>query len=167
MRKLTAKGALDSLRRRLAERIDRSAGPDACWPFSGCESLRYGAIGYRGKRIKSNRAVWFVTFGEIPKGLCVLHRCDNMRCCNPRHLFLGTDIENVQDRDTKGRGCRGERVNTSRLTRGIVCKVRALLRKKVPVTEICKMLQFKVSSTTIYHIKNGKTWKWFKSKEAV
>lgn len=52
----------------------------------------------------AHRVAWQLANGEIPDGLCVLHKCDNPKCCNPSHLFLGTHADNAHDRDNKKRG---------------------------------------------------------------
>lgn len=64
----------------------------------------YGCISYRGKPIAAHRASYLAFIGEIPKGKWVLHKCDNPKCINPNHLFLGTCKDNVIDMTKKGRG---------------------------------------------------------------
>lgn len=54
----------------------------------------------------AHRQTWVFTHGQIPHGLHVLHRCDNPPCCNPAHLFLGTNLDNIADRVRKGRSRR-------------------------------------------------------------
>ena len=61
---------------------------------------------FRGKQTGTHRVSWILTFGEIPDGLFVLHRCDNPPCLNPQHLFLGTHLENIADKISKGRQTR-------------------------------------------------------------
>lgn len=59
--------------------------------------------GNQAKFVRTHRVAWLLAFGEIPRGLHVLHRCDNTLCVNPDHLFLGSHLENMSDRERKGR----------------------------------------------------------------
>ena len=71
-------------------------------------------------------AAWGLRYGPISEGLCVLHRCDNPGCCNPNHLFVGTQRRNIEDRDSKGRQARGEKQHLAKLTWLDVCLIRLL-----------------------------------------
>lgn len=77
-----------------------------CWTWVGCRTERYGQIYVGGKGWRAHRFSWFMHFGEIPAGQCVLHRCDNTFCVNPAHLFLGTQLDNIRDKVAKGRSSR-------------------------------------------------------------
>lgn len=85
--------------------------PDQCWNWTGARQERgYGKYLFEGKVSKSSRVAWILTYGPVPDGLHVLHNCpegDNPRCCNPRHLWLGTHQHNMDDMVAKGRDNRG------------------------------------------------------------
>lgn len=86
---------------------------DACWEWQGGKTEDgYGKTGYKGKNELAHRLAWELTYGAIPKNMNVCHNCpdgDNPACCNPAHLFLGTQGDNVRDMFGKGRGNPGRR----------------------------------------------------------
>lgn len=90
-------------------RVDKSAGPEGCWPWTGCTQDGYGkGICMAGKRPTAHRVAFFLTYGTWPEP-CGLHSCDNPTCCNPSHVFPGTNVENTADRHRKGRDAKGDR----------------------------------------------------------
>lgn len=62
----------------------------------------YGICNYLGES-KAHRVAWKLIYGDIPESFNVLHKCDNPPCCNPYHLFLGTQLDNMRDCKAKGR----------------------------------------------------------------
>ena len=88
------------------ERVDRSAGPEGCWPWTGTRQPRgYGHF-YPAWRLNlyAHRVSWEIANGQaIPAGLQVLHACDNPACVNPAHLSVGTVSDNARDCVEKGR----------------------------------------------------------------
>ena len=77
---------------------------DGCWLWTATKTKGYGMIeGPNRVPMQAHRVAWRLTFGEIPPGLSVLHHCDVPLCVNPAHLWLGTQKENLQDAERKGR----------------------------------------------------------------
>ncbi len=72
---------------------------DDCWEWQAATDKNgYGRLGYKEKSGQgAHRVSWELVNGPIPDGLWVLHKCDNTKCCNPNHLYLGTHIDNVKD----------------------------------------------------------------------
>lgn len=133
--------------------------PDDCWWWLAYrDNDGYGKFGFRGKVWGAHRVAWVMTYGEIPKGLYVCHKCDEPSCCNPYHLFITDHAGNMEDMAAKGRK-RGERHGRSKLTESEVWEIRRLL-KETDLTqgEIGKM--FGMCQGTIGHIATGHTWDW-------
>jgi len=89
-------------------KVDKSAGPEGCWLWTGCKIHHgYGMLntgGKHGQNKLAHRISWELHHSEsVPEGIEVLHRCDNPSCVNPAHLFLGTQKDNVSDMIAKGR----------------------------------------------------------------
>ena len=79
-------------------------GPDDCWLWKqSTDRHGYGQTGHDGLHWSAHRLAWQLSNGPIPDGLFVLHHCDNPPCCNPAHLFLGTQADNMADMVSKGR----------------------------------------------------------------
>ena len=94
-----------------------------CWLWTASKSKKgYGALRVKGKNKIASRLSWEIHNGPIPEGLQVLHDCDNSKCVNPNHLFLGTNEDNHKDKLRKGRQAKGERsgprLHPERMRRG-------------------------------------------------
>lgn len=75
-----------------------------CWEWCGAKDRNgYGHIRIDGHLLSAHRLSWVLAYGDIPKGLQVLHKCDNRPCVRPAHLFLGTQRDNIVDMKKKGR----------------------------------------------------------------
>lgn len=146
---------------RFWSKVDRSGGPDACWPWTGDKGgWGYGRIMIDRHRHLAHRLSWEIANGPIPSALDCLHTCDNPICVNPAHLFLGTDADNVADKMAKGRhnGPYGESVGTAKLTAEQVAEIR---RRYLPrkVTHEHLATEFGVTKSCIGRIVQGKGWR--------
>lgn len=100
---------------------------NGCWLWQAAINKRgYGIVKIDGRSLLAHRASWEIHNGSIPDGLFLCHKCDVRDCVNPGHLFLGTNQDNVTDKENKGRGnqAKGERSPNSKLHRLQVMAIR-------------------------------------------
>lgn len=84
--------------------LRRSERRDECLVYTGgCDKDGYGKTWHDGKSIRAHVAAWIASNGPIPDGLLVLHHCDTPPCFRLEHLYLGTQLDNMQDRLKRGR----------------------------------------------------------------
>ena len=175
---------------RFWSKVDKTSNPNGCWEWIGHKNKHfgYGRFGFNNKRILVHRFSYLLHFGKITTDLKVLHKCDNSLCVNPSHLFLGTQLDNIKDRETKnrtakGKNCgvythpesratgrrngrytqpdktaRGEQHGKSKITKEQVL----FIRKINPKTTIEMKLfarKYNITYYTIYDIVHRRTWK--------
>lgn len=114
----------------------------------------YGVLHVDLKRWAAHRLSYTVHIGEITRGMLVCHTCDNPKCINPDHLFLGTDKENAMDKVMKHRQSCGEKVPQAKLTANDVIFIRNDNRKCAEIA-----LDYGVTSECINQAKKRITWK--------
>lgn len=140
---------------RFMAKVDRSG---CCWEWTAMMSTRgYGRIKINGRRVSAHRVSWTIHNGPIPEGLWVLHRCDNRRCVNPEHLFLGTHEENMRDMREKGRASSGEARYNAKLTESDVAEIRRLRAEGSRLRPLAE--RFGVTVQVVSSIALGRKWR--------
>lgn len=184
-----------SKRGRLLERFPSlyKVSESGCWEWTAnFVSAGYGRtyaakVDGRDRHILAHRLSYMIHFGRIEDKMCVMHKCDNPKCVNPKHLMIGTKGDNNKDRAAKGRSSRGDnhyskknpeklsrgdshysRTRPSALARGSshgqaklterdVIEIRRMKKTGRPVSEITS--RFAISRTNAYDILKRRTWK--------
>jgi|SRR5882672_9518475 len=143
-------------------RVDKSGGPDACWPWVKSRNEHgYGYTNWGSHATRAHRLAYTLTYGPVPKGLHVLHRCDNPPCVNPSHLFLGTHQDNMTDMKNKRRyhAMYGEQCPSHKLTEHEARLILELASQhKKTRRELAEM--FNVSKSTVASLLRRETWRW-------
>ena len=133
---------------------------DGCWNWTSAKHVKgYGLFKVNNRQIRAHRLSYEMHFGPIFEGILVLHECDNPGCVNPKHLFLGTNADNMADKVAKGRqahyGHRGDDHPTAKLTVAQVLAIRAASGTHREVSH-----EFGVSRKQIEDIRARRAWKY-------
>lgn len=136
-----------TIKERLAEnmKVSRISG---CWEWTGeTNEFGYGRMNVSGKKKVVHRIAYAEFVEEVPKEMFLCHKCDNPKCFNPFHLFVGNQKDNMEDMRRKGRA--GKKLTAD--------DVKKILRSSDIDAQLAR--DFKVNQATIHAIKNGHTWK--------
>lgn len=133
---------------------------NGCWICTSHKPTSYGYIRVNryGKLFALHRVSYEVFNGHIPEGFLIRHTCDNPRCIHPDHLILGTNADNVRDRDSRNRTALGEDHGKSKLKETDVRNIRKLAH--LSSRELGR--KYAVSHKAILSIRSGETWSWLK-----
>jgi len=136
-------------------------GINDCWEWLKSRSNKgYGRIFINSQPQEAHRISYEISNQLIPEKMWVLHKCDNRKCVNPNHLWLGTAKDNSDDMIAKGRDIhsRGERHPQVKLSGEDVKKIQSLYKNgNITQMELAKL--FKVKQVQISRIINKKTWR--------
>lgn len=127
---------------------------DGCWGWNGMTSPNgYGRMNKNNKKIGAHQVSWIIHHGNIPKGMNVLHRCNNAICTNYQHLYIGTQKQNIADAVRAGRA-RGFRTV---LNEAEVIEIKKLIKEGYSIKQLAA--KYKVNGTMISNIRRNKTWR--------
>ena len=125
--------------------------PEECWEWLASKPNSYGRFSIHRKPWKAHRVAWILTYGPIPEGLLCCHHCDNPGCCNPYHLFLGTNTDNMLDAIYKRR--RGKLLPED------VLEIRdSYADGELTIRELAA--KYGVRSRAIRKLLSGRIWSW-------
>ena len=136
-------------------RVDKHSHPGGCWLWTaGKDKWGYGDLRFKKKHVQAHRLAWKFLKGD-PGKLDCLHICHNPTCCNPDHLYLGTDLENTRDRVKLGR----QHIE-SKLTPDQVQEIRAKYwYENGRSNTVALATEYGVKAVTIVAIISGRSWK--------
>lgn len=127
-----------------------------CWEWRLSRYQGYGKTGFNGRPRQAHIVSYEAFVGPVPEGMQINHKCHNRACCNPQHLYAGTQKQNMKDMRLAGREPRlcGEMNGNSKLTAKDVCLVRASTDNARQLQE-----QLGVSLSLIRAIRKGLVWR--------
>ena len=146
----------NTLEKRFFDKVKKT---DSCWIWTGATytGLGYGQIWLNRKQKLAHRISYEIHKGPIPKGMCICHTCDNRKCVNPLHLFVGSKSDNVFDMMKKKRHAKGITKINHKLKDEDIPIIRKMRSEGKFYSEIAKI--FNVNYTTINLVCLGKTWR--------
>lgn len=139
-------------KKRFMSKTQRRGG---CWIWTDApDKDGYGKFQLAsGPTERAHRTAWRLFHGEIPPKMHCLHTCDTPACVNPKHLWLGTQADNIADMIAKGRRARPN----SAINEATASKIKARLRAGERPTQIARAMR--LTRTIVFSIKYGKTWR--------
>jgi len=142
---------------RFWSKVDKD-GPNGCWEWTSFINQEYGYFWINGKSQKAHRVSWEMHYGKRPGNSFVCHHCDNPKCVNPDHLFLGNPVSNAADMARKGRAYRpiGSKHNMAILNERKVSEIKMWLDLGYLQKHIAAA--YGVCKPTISHINTGRQW---------
>lgn len=143
---------------RFFQNINYPGNDTDCWLWNGyCNLAGYGIFNWN-RHIKSHRFIYECYYGPIPDGLFVCHKCDNPPCCNPDHLFLGTDQDNKHDMVQKNRQAFGIYNGMSKLNDETVIEILEKIKggKYTSLQHLCA--DYSIAESPIREILSRKAW---------
>lgn len=160
----------DDVKARFWARID-VRGPNECWPWKGSGAREgYGSFSMFGQSYRAHRLSLVLARGkDLRTDQQACHRCDNPPCCNPAHLFVGTNYDNIQDRTRKGRTVRaprdevkvnhqrGEKHHKAKLNRALVEEIRERVSRGETIASLARNLG--MNSGHLSRVVSGRNWK--------
>jgi hypothetical protein len=163
---------MKTLEERFWSYVDKKSDEE-CWEWKGSlDRNGYGEIYCKATaHFRAHKISWMIHSGSsVPKGICVLHKCDNPKCVNPNHLYLGTQKDNAKDREERGRGNRrflygeehpqhGTNHRSNKLSENDVLEIRRLWKTgEYTLRELGE--KFGVSNGLINNINHRRKWAW-------
>jgi len=131
---------------------------ESCWLWTGLISQDgYGKVGYNYKTYRAHRLIFELLTKQNINNKYLCHSCDNPLCVNPKHLFIGTQKDNIKDASNKNRRAIGEKHPQHKLTEKEVLEIRNLKKNGKTIKELSYL--FKVNQSSISAITTYRYWK--------
>ena len=154
------------LKERFLKKLPACRDPAKCWDWQGsCLLKGYGQILLNGRRVLAHRVAWELANNrEVPEGMQVNHHCDNRPCCNPRHLYVGTQADNMRDMVQRGRARNGislgEAHGNVKVPDHLVREAVALVKSGLTLKEASEVVREKGYACSLYAVHDWVTGKY-------
>ena len=144
-------------------RLSIPVSESGCWIWvASSDRNGYGKVKVNKQNLRAHRWSWELHNGTIPDDMQVLHRCDVPSCVNPEHLFIGTNQDNVDDRESKGRSYKLPIHRTNKVSESDVLEIRRL-KGTVRVVDLAS--RYGLHYSQISRIQNRRYWKHIDAEE--